>query len=134
MGNGKRLTEDGSQLHHGANAGDGPRLPEVLVPDDGFGDALGHGGRRAFLLEDVEDEEAAVELEAQECGFEVLVGRADVVEEGGQEVGRCPGVSQEGGEAEASDGDAWGLLDEKGRWGLDVERAAYRSRRPACYG
>jgi hypothetical protein len=78
------------------------------VPDDRFRDALGHCRWRAFLLEEVEDEQAAVELEAKQRGGDVGRRRADVVQQGCEEVCGGPGLGKEGREAEARYGEAWG--------------------------
>jgi hypothetical protein len=59
----ENLTENSSQLHHRANTGNRPRLPEVLMSNHRFGNALSLCSRRAFFLEEVEDQQPAVELE-----------------------------------------------------------------------
>ena len=58
------------------------------MPDDGFRDAFRLPDRGTqLLLQQVERQVAAVELEGHERGREVLVRGADVVEEAGEEVG-----------------------------------------------
>lgn len=61
------------------------------MPDDGFADALSLRLRGPAFIEQVQGEEAAVELEGHVGGFEVGGGCADVVEEAGQEVRFCRG-------------------------------------------
>jgi hypothetical protein len=57
------------------------------VADDGLGDALGLLNRRVVgLLEEVERDLTAVELKGHQRGADVLIGRANVVQETGQKV------------------------------------------------
>lgn len=58
------------------------------MADYGFGDGFGEGGRGVVGgMEELVGEEGAVEFEGHGCGGEVFGGGADVVEEGGEEVG-----------------------------------------------
>lgn len=78
----------GGQLDQLAQQGDLACRAEVLVADDGFGDGFGLGLRgggifRGRVLEEAQGEDAAVKLEGELCGAEVLVRGADIVEEAG---------------------------------------------------
>lgn len=82
------LTEHRSQLYQQPHGRYLAALPEVLVPDHGLRDALRLRDRRPELvLEQVERDKPAVELEGHERAGYVFVCGADVVEEAGEEVG-----------------------------------------------
>lgn len=80
-------TEFRGDLHQLAHARDRARRARILMADDGLGDALGLGARRAERLELLQSQEAAVELERQVRVVAVLRRRRQVVEETGQRPG-----------------------------------------------
>ena len=84
----QRLTEDCGQLYQQSDAGYLAAFPEILVPYDGLGYALGlRDWRVQFLFQQVEGEVTAIEFKGHQGSGDVLFRGADVVEEAGEEVG-----------------------------------------------
>jgi len=93
---------------------------------------------RAGFAKEVEDEEAAVELEGHEGGGYVGWGGADVVEETGEEVGFVEGGGEPGGEGVQGYCYTWGFCQssllayewwQRDEWEKSV---SYRSNRLSC--
>lgn len=84
------------------------RRTQVLVPDDGLGDALGERYGSAELRPDeVKGELAAVELEAEVGRCDVPVGSGEVVHQAGAGVGLVAEMPRR--ELLSLDGLAWRL-------------------------
>lgn len=77
------VIEYGSELNERANPRDGARISQVLVPDHSLGDVLSLRYGCGERFQHVEHQVAAVELEGEERGMDVLVCGSDVVEHAG---------------------------------------------------
>lgn len=78
------LTEDGGELKDLSECGDHSIVDEVLVADDGFGDALGEVLGPAILDNEIVGNEASVVLKAHFCRAEVFVGSRNIMKQAGE--------------------------------------------------
>jgi hypothetical protein len=80
------LTEDRGQLDYQTDGGDGARITQILMSDDGLSYALRLRRLGPRLLTGLLGDHAAIELEAQPRCRDVLIRCANIVEQTGEEV------------------------------------------------
>jgi hypothetical protein len=74
------LTKNSTQLNKLPNTRNCPRLAQVRMPNDSFGDSLSLVFRSSALSQEAQSLEAAVKFEGHACTFKVGFSGADVVE------------------------------------------------------
>jgi len=94
------------KLDQSADHGEGSSVTQILVPYDSLGDAFRLRFDSAFFLEEIEDEEASVELKGHQCGGDVGIRGADVMEEAGKEIRLVESRGEPGWEGVGGDGDS----------------------------